>query len=237
LSLGLNLKLNKTDFYYLIRLFISILIGVFVVKDKISEGNIRQKNKALIFNAAKEEFVTYGFKGASIKRIAERANIPRANIHYYFQDKTDLYQQLLSNIIAVWNTDYDTLNADQEPKVALRAYIRAKVMHSKNDPYSSRIFASELIHGAPVLNDYLNNDFKAWLQSKVAVIDIWIEKGLIDKVNPHHLLFLIWSSTQHYADFNVQVLAALDKETMSDDDFEAVVVSLTQIILKGCGIE
>lgn len=208
-----------------------------MVKDKISEGNIRQKNKALIFNAAKEEFVTYGFKGASIKRIAERANIPRANIHYYFQDKTDLYQQLLSNIIAVWNTDYDTLNADQEPKVALRAYIRAKVMHSKNDPYSSRIFASELIHGAPVLNDYLNNDFKAWLQSKVAVIDIWIEKGLIDKVNPHHLLFLIWSSTQHYADFNVQVLAALDKETMSDDDFEAVVVSLTQIILKGCGIE
>lgn len=203
----------------------------------MSEGNIRQKNKAIIFNAAKKEFVTYGFKGASIKRIAERANIARANIHYYFQDKTDLYQQLLSNIIAVWNTDYDTLNADQEPKVALSAYIRAKVMHSRDDPDSSRIFASELIHGAPVLNDYLNTDFKTWLQSKVAVIDIWVEQGLIDKVNPHHLLFLIWSSTQHYADFNVQVLAALDKETMNDDDFEEVVASLTQIILKGCGIQ
>ncbi len=204
---------------------------------KVSEGSIRQKNKALIFNAAKEEFVTYGFKGASIKRIAERANIARANIHYYFKDKTDLYQQLLSNIIEVWNTDYDTLNAEHDPKVALSAYIRAKVMHSKNDPHSSRIFASELIHGAPVLNDYLNSDFKAWLQSKVAVIDIWIEKGLIDAVNPHHLLFLIWSSTQHYADFNVQVLAGLDKEAMNDDDFEEVVASLTQIILKGCGIK
>ena len=206
-------------------------------KAKISEGNIRQKNKAIIFSAAKEEFVTYGFKGASIKRIAERAKIARANIHYYFQDKTDLYQQLLSNIIEVWNTDYDTLNADQEPKVALSAYIRAKVMHSKNDPDSSRIFASELIHGAPVLNDYLNTDFKTWLQSKVAVIDTWIEKGLIDKVNPHHLLFMIWSSTQHYADFNVQVLAALDKDSMSNDDFEEVVSSLTQVILKGCGIK
>jgi len=208
-----------------------------VSKAKISEGNIRQKNKAIIFSAAKEEFVTYGFKGASIKRIAERAKIARANIHYYFQDKTDLYQQLLSNIIEVWNTDYDTLNADQEPKVALSAYIRAKVMHSKNDPDSSRIFASELIHGAPVLNDYLNTDFKTWLQSKVAVIDTWIEKGLIDKVNPHHLLFMIWSSTQHYADFNVQVLAALDKDSMSNDDFEEVVSSLTQVILKGCGIK
>ena len=207
-----------------------------MTKVSMSEGNIRQKNKAIIFSAAKKEFVTYGFKGASIKRIAERAKIARANIHYYFQDKTDLYQQLLSSIIKVWNTDYDTLNADQDPKEALSAYIRAKVMHSRDDPDSSRIFASELIHGAPVLNDYLNTDFKTWLQSKVAVIDTWVEKGLIDNVNPHHLLFLIWSSTQHYADFNVQVLAALNKEAMDDEDFEEVVASLTQIILKGCGI-
>ncbi|WP_245807517.1 TetR/AcrR family transcriptional regulator [Cognaticolwellia beringensis] len=205
-------------------------------KDKVLEGSIRQKNKAIIFDAAKKEFVTYGFKGASIKRIAERANIARANIHYYFKDKTDLYQQLLSNIIAVWNRDYDTLNVDNDPKEVLSAYIRAKVMHSKNDPDASRIFASELIHGAPVLNEYLNNDFKVWLNSKVMIIESWVKQGLIDPVNPHHLLFLIWSSTQHYADFNVQVVAALDKEAMSDDDFEDVVTSLTQIILKGCGI-
>tara|TARA_R110000822_G_scaffold67770_4_gene164867 strand:+ start:556 stop:1182 length:627 start_codon:yes stop_codon:yes gene_type:complete len=208
-----------------------------VAKEKVSEGSIRQKNKAIIFNAAKKEFVTYGFKGASIKRIAERANIARANIHYYFKDKTDLYQQLLSSIIAVWNNDYDTLTADKEPKQVLSDYIRAKVMHAKDDPDASRIFASELIHGAPVLNEYLHSDFKIWLQSKVNVIETWIKQGLIDDVNPHHLLFLIWSSTQHYADFNVQVVAALDKEAMSDDDFDAVVSSLTKIILKGCGIQ
>ena len=208
-----------------------------MAKEKVSEGSIRQKNKAIIFNAAKKEFVTYGFKGASIKRIAERANIARANIHYYFKDKTDLYQRLLSSIIAVWNNDYDTLTADKEPKQVLSDYIRAKVMHAKNDPDASRIFASELIHGAPVLNEYLHSDFKIWLQSKVNVIETWIKQGLIDDVNPHHLLFLIWSSTQHYADFNVQVVAALDKEAMSDDDFDAVVSSLTKIILKGCGIQ
>lgn len=208
-----------------------------MTKAKSSEGNIRKKNKALIFTSAKKEFVSYGFKGASIKRIAERANIPRANIHYYFKNKTDLYQQLLTNIIEVWNQDYDTLTVDQEPKEALSAYIRAKVMHSKNDPDSSRIFASELIHGAPVLAEYLNTEFKSWLQSKVEVIDTWVSKGLIDKVNPHHLLYLIWSSTQHYADFNVQVVAGLGKESMTEQDFEEVVASLTQIILKGSGIK
>jgi len=203
----------------------------------IPEGSIRQKNKLLILNAAKKEFVEHGFKGASIKRIAERADIPRANIHYYFKNKTDLYQQLLSGIVDIWNTHYDTLNVDDDPKIALAAYIRSKVIYSRDDPDASRIFASEIIHGAPVLKNYLTSDFKLWIKQKVSVIQTWIEKGLIDDINPYHLLFLIWSSTQHYADFNVQVLAAMDKSQMNDQDFEAVVDSLTLIILKGCGIK
>lgn len=198
--------------------------------------SIREENKRLIFNAAKKEFVTFGFQGASIKRIAERAGIPRANIHYYFKDKTDLYQQLLSGIIDIWNSNYDTLNADQDPKTALTEYIRSKVMYSRDDPDASRIFASEIIHGAPVLQDYLTTDFKAWVEQKVVVINAWIAQGKIDAINPYHLLFLIWSSTQHYADFNVQVLAALDKDKMTAPDYEEVVQSLTAIILKGCGI-
>ena len=202
----------------------------------MSEGSIRKKNKRLIMDSAKKEFVRYGFKGASIKRISERANLPRANIHYYFKNKTDLYQQLLKEIIDIWNTNFDTLNSEDNPKDVLTAYIRSKVIYSRDEPDASRIFASEIIHGAPILKDYLSNDFKTWIQQKVAVIQVWIDKGLINDINPYHLLFLIWSSTQHYADFNVQVLAALDKTEMTDDDFESVVESLTKFILKGCGI-
>jgi TetR/AcrR family transcriptional regulator len=201
------------------------------------QGNIREKNTTLILAAAKKEFVVYGFKGASIKRIAERAKIPRANIHYYFNDKTDLYKQLLDNILNTWNTRYDTLDVKLDPKVALTAYIRAKVMYSRDEPEASRIFASEIIHGAPVLQDYLSGDFKAWIDTKVKVIEGWIEKGLMDKVDPYHLLFLIWGSTQHYADFYVQVIAGQSKAKMTNEDFEAVIISLTSIILKGCGIK
>ncbi len=204
---------------------------------KSVDGQIRQKNKALILSAAKQEFVTYGFKGASIKRIAERAEIPRSNIHYYFEDKTDLYQQLFAGILEIWNSQFDTLNAEENAKTALTSYIRSKVMYSKQDPDASRIFASEIIHGAPHLQEYLSSDFKTWIQEKVAVIQTWIERKEIDEVNPYHLLFLIWGATQHYADFNVQVVTALDKKEMDDDDFESVVNSLTTIILKGCGIQ
>lgn len=204
---------------------------------KIVGGHIRQKNKALILEAAKKEFVLHGFKGASIKRIAEIAGIPRSNIHYYFLDKTEIYQELLNNIIQIWNANYDSLNEYDSPKETLTAYIRAKVMYSKEDPDASKIFASEIIHGAPVLKSYLSSEFQQWVNSKVSVIESWVKKGSIDPINPYHLLFLIWSSTQHYADFNVQVLAALDQDTMNDDDFEEVVTSLTTIILKGCGIQ
>jgi len=207
-----------------------------VVGKSVVDGNVRKKNKSLILNAAKSEFVMHGFDGASIKLIAERAGIPRANIHYYFADKTDIYQQLLDGILEVWNQNYDTLNAEDDPKTALTAYIRSKVMYSKEDPESSRIFASEIIHGAPVLNTYLSGAYKSWVQEKVAAIQSWIDKGQMDAINPFHLLFLIWGATQHYADFNVQVVAAMDKTQMSDQDFEDVVESLTKLVLKGVGI-
>lgn len=200
-------------------------------------GDIRKKNKALILNAAKKEFVAFGFKGASIKRIAERANIPRTNIHYYFANKMELYQELLSNILCIWNAKFDSLNMDDDPKTALSAYIRSKVMYSRDDPDASRIFASEIIHGAPVLNEYLSSDFKIWVQTKVEVIQYWIKQELIDDINPHHLLFLIWGATQHYADFNVQVLAAMGKQKMDEQSFESIVDSITTIVLKGCGVK
>ena len=132
---------------------------------KAEVGDIRKKNKALILNAAKKEFVTFGFEGASIKRIAERANIPRANIHYYFANKMELYQELLSNIVSIWNSTFDSLSIEDDPKTALSAYIRSKVMYSRDEPDASRIFASEIIHGAPVLNDYLSTDFKVWVHA------------------------------------------------------------------------
>ncbi|MFT6735123.1 MAG: TetR/AcrR family transcriptional regulator [Polaribacter sp.] len=207
-----------------------------MLNSKSISGSVRKKNEQLILDAAKKEFVVNGFQGASIKSIAARAGIPRANIHYYFEGKADIYRQLLDGILDTWNSGYDTLLADSTPKEALTAYIRSKIMYSKLDPDASRIFASEIIHGAPVLSDYLSGEFKHWIQSKVKVIESWIEKGQMDKVNPYHLIFLIWSSTQHYADFSVQVLAGLDKEKMADVDFEEVVESLTNIILKGCGV-
>ena len=183
------------------------------------------------------EFAEFGYKGASIMNIAKRAKLPRANVHYYFKSKLELYKKVLFDILKLWNDAFNQITPEDDPAEAIGAYIRAKVMYSKTNPLASKIFANEIIHGAPRINEYLNSDFRAWLRSKSSVIEQWIKQGKMDPVDPLFLIMLIWSSTQHYADFSTQVSAVMDKPQLSDKDYDDIANNLVHIILKGCGIK
>jgi len=203
-------------------------------KKSPSTGRVRKKNQSIILKAAEQDFLEHGFKGASIKGIAERAGIPRANVHYYYKNKEAIYSDILLEILSLW--DASIITSDEEPAKVLGDYIVAKVMYSKSNPEASRIFAGEFIHGAPRLQNYLNTSFKTWIDEVKATIEGWIAQGKMDVIDPLHLLFTIWGATQHYADFSPQVTAAMGKEKLSDEDFEQAAKTLSQIILKGCGI-
>lgn len=200
-------------------------------------GKIRTDNLAKIIEAAEFEFALSGFKGASIMSIAKRANLPRPNIHYYFPNKLELYNRVLMDVLALWNDAFDQITADDDPAVAIGDYIYAKVMYSKTNPLASKVFANELIHGAPHLSEYLNSDYREWLVGKSEVMQTWINQGKMDPVDPFYLILLIWSSTQHYADFSVQVSTVLGKQELADSDYEDIAANLQHIILKGCGIK
>ncbi|KAA0874408.1 TetR/AcrR family transcriptional regulator [Nitrincola tapanii] len=199
-------------------------------------GRIRQQNEALILSAAEIEFATCGFKGASIGKIALRAGLPKANLHYYFKNKISLYIAVLSNIFELWDSTLSELRAEDEPATALREYLRQKIEFSRLHPIASRIFASEILAGAPHMQRYFHEDFQAWFESHTQVFKTWMDQGKMDRVDPAHLMFLLWSSTQHYADFAVQIAAALGKETLEDEDYEQALETLTQVLLKGCGL-
>ena len=205
-------------------------------QNKYKTGQIRTDNRAKIIAIAEMEFAEFGYKGASIMNIAKRANMPRANVHYYFKSKLELYKKVLTDILQLWNQAFNQITPEDDPADAIAAYIRAKVMYSKTNPLASKIFANEIIHGAPRINEYLNSDFRDWLRSKSAVMEHWIKQKKMDPVDPLFLIMLIWSATQHYADFSTQVNAVLDKKALTDQDFEDIANNLTHIILKGCGI-
>lgn len=200
-----------------------------------SQQKTRLRNKHKILAAAAHEFKQYGFNGASISRIAETAELPRTNIHYYFKNKLALYGAVLTNIIDLWNNAFSNINSDDDPAQAIASYIDAKIEYSRINPTASIIFASEILHGAPYLSQYLATDFKCWIAEKAKVIEAWQAQGKLDKISAYHLLFTIWGATQHYANFAVEIEAALERP-LNTADFDEAKRTIKHIILKGCGM-
>ncbi|MBD1554373.1 TetR/AcrR family transcriptional regulator [Pseudomonas typographi] len=200
-------------------------------------SRIRQKNEEAIIHAAEDEFAKHGFKGTSMNTIALNAGLPKANLHYYFTNKLGLYVAVLSNIIELWDSTFNHLSADDDPAEALARYIRAKMEFSRRQPQASRIFAMEIISGGQCLNEYFSQDYRLWFKGRAAVFEAWIAAGKMDPVDPVHLIFLLWSSTQHYADFATQICRVTGKTRLTKQDFEMAASNLITILLKGCGIK
>ncbi|SEF84076.1 MULTISPECIES: TetR/AcrR family transcriptional regulator [Marinobacterium] len=201
-------------------------------------GRIRQKNESIILRAAEIEFANSGFKGASMNDIAQRADLPKANIHYYFKNKLGLYIAVLSDIIELWDSTLNAITPEDNPRDVLITYVQRKIEFSAQNPLASRIFAKELISGAPNMKEYFRDDYALWFKGRADIFRAWAAQGKIDpEVSPEHLIFLLWSATQHYADFSTQIEAALGKDQLEEADYQDAASTLLHIILKGCGIK
>lgn len=200
-------------------------------------GRIRQQNEANIIKAAEIEFAQNGFKGTSLNAVAERAKLPKSNILYYFKSKSGLYGAVLVDILEMWNQTLNEATVDSDPAKTLYHYIESKVHYSSTHPLASRIFAMEIIQGAPYLTPFLETDIKSWIDDRSAVIQAWIDAGKMKPIDPAHLIFLIWSSTQHYADFATQVKWALGKESYDNEDLTRATETIATLVLGGLGLE
>jgi len=204
---------------------------------KYRPGRIRERNREKILAAAEEEFALNGYKGATIQSIAERAGLPKSNVLYYFSNKTRMYSAMFDDILARWNRVFTEIRPEDDPAEALATFIRTKVEMSRKYPLSSRLFAMEIIQGAPFLMDHLRTNMREWVRGRAEVMQSWIDDGRMAPVDPVQLIFLIWSSTQHYADFQVQILMVENKAEYEKRDFDRAADFLTGMILRGCGLE
>ena len=202
---------------------------------KAASGKTRIQtiNEARILDAAKRVFAEHGFRGATVDEIAQRAEMSKPNLLYYFKSKKALYRAVLERTLDVWLEPLRALDAAGDPETELRRYIASKIEASRQDPEASRVFASEMLRGAPLLMDHLRGDLRHLVERKVAVIEQWIEEGRLAPVDPIHLIFMIWATTQHYADFAVQVKAVWGKGTLQTKEFERIEEAISVIILGG----
>ncbi|MBH3358691.1 TetR/AcrR family transcriptional regulator [Pseudomonas guariconensis] len=198
---------------------------------------IRRRNVEKILQAAEKVFAEKGYAGTSMGDIAEQAELPRSNLHYYFSTKDELYQAVLRDLLEVWKQDALCFERFEDPRVVLTSYIRAKMGHSRSRPLGSKVWAEEILHGAPLLGASLDDDLVHWALMKEAKIRRWVEEKRILPVEPSALLYMIWAATQHYADFGYQVTLLNGGEPLSDPAFERAVQTVTCVILRGIGLE
>ncbi|HSY87276.1 MAG TPA: TetR/AcrR family transcriptional regulator [Verrucomicrobiae bacterium] len=197
----------------------------------------RSDSEARIMAAAEQIFAETGFSGATTAMIAAKARLPKANVHYYFGTKERLYRAVLQRILEAWLASGDGIRADAEPAAAFADYIAAKIEASRRQPYASKVFANEILHGAPQLDDYLRGQVRRWVQDKAKVIDRWVAAGKMQPVDSPHLFFVLWAATQTYADFECQMRAVLKQRRLEPADYAAGTALITQMVLGACGIE
>jgi TetR/AcrR family transcriptional regulator len=170
---------------------------------------IQTRNRETILEAALEVFSQHGFRGATLDMIAAEAGLSKPNLLYYFPSKEAIHVTLLSQLMNTWLDPLRALDPGGDPVAEILAYARRKLEMSRDFPRESRLFANEIVQGAPRMQAALASDLKTLVDEKSAVIRGWAAQGKIADVDPHHLIFSIWALTQHYADFDVQVRAVL----------------------------
>lgn len=180
--------------------------------EAVQKTRIQARSEEAILDAALTVFSTYGYRGATVDQIAAEAGMSKPNLLYYFRRKEDIYVTLLERTLEDWLEPLKALDPDGEPVEELTRYITTKLEMSRDNPAASRLFANEILHGAPMIGDFLKGPLRRLVDDKAAVIRQWSELGRITAIDPYHLIFAIWATTQHYADFEVQVRAVTGKK-------------------------
>lgn len=189
--------------------------------------------RTAILDAALEIFSRFGLHGTSLDQVASMADVSKTNLLYYFASKEELYTSVLRQLLDVWLKPLQGFSAEQDPIEAIGEYIRVKLELSRDHPAESRLFCLEIIQGAPLMLAELEQPLRDIVEAKVRVIQGWIDEGKLAPVEPHHLIFSLWATTQHYADFASQINAVTGKSLDDPAFFEQTLANVRALILNG----
>ena len=199
----------------------------------IARPSIREGNERTILAAAEAVFAERGFGGATMAAIAARAGVPKPNVHYYFPTKEKLYRAVVEQVLTAWLDAAHSFDSSADPAEALTAYIGAKMDLAREMPLGSQIWASEIMRGAPVIQDFLDTTLTRWVRSRERVVRDWIALGKLRPLQPKVLFYMIWATTQHYANAAHEIATLENGRPLGDEAFERAKRQVIETILGG----
>jgi TetR/AcrR family transcriptional regulator len=199
----------------------------------VGKPSIRETNERAILAAAESVFAERGYSGATMSMIAARAGSPKANIHYYFPTKETLYRAVIERVLTAWLDAARSFDLSDDPVEALTGYIGAKMDLAREMPLSSQIYASEMMRGAPVVQDYLETTLRNWVEARSLVVRRWVAEGKLRDIEPKFLFYMIWATTQHYANAAHEIATLEGGRALSDEAFERAKRQVVETVLFG----
>lgn len=175
-------------------------------------SRIQLRNRRRILDAALDVFAVHGYRGATLDQIADAAGLSKPNILYYFAGKEEIHVTLLNQLMETWLDPLVEMDPGGDPLEEILAYVQRKLDMARDLPRESRLFANEILQGAPRMAPHLEADLKPLFDEKCGIIQSWIDAGKLAPIDPRHLIFAIWATTQHYADFGAQIRVLLDTD-------------------------
>lgn len=190
-------------------------------------SRIQTQKRGTIFAAALETFSKHGLRGTSLEMIAAQAGMSKQNLLYYFDGKEAIFVELIQQLTDLWLEPLAQIDAEGEPVAEVLAYVERKLTMSRDHPRESRLFAIEVLQGIPHISHLYEGPMKEMVDRTVALLQTWMDQGLLRAVDPHDLLFSIWANTQHYADFSAQI--TLFKPMTKDERYSNASTFLAQM--------
>jgi len=194
---------------------------------------VRAENERTLLEAAEQIFAEQGFAGATTAAIARRAGVPKANLHYYFATKEALYRAVVERVLTAWLAAAASFDTSEDPREALSAYIGAKMDLARAMPLSSCIWSAEIMRGAPIVQDFLDTTLTGWVASREKAVKRWIAAGTLKPIEPKVLFYMIWATTQQYANAAHEIATLNGGRPLDDDAFERAKRQVIDTIVSG----
>jgi AcrR family transcriptional regulator len=169
--------------------------------DTVTQDKTETKDRILF--AAKKEFAEKGFDGARMGSIAKRACANQALLHYYFEGKDKLYEEVLNRLFGLDRTDLLSeflKKTDLSPSenLYLIVYFMARLHLEAADPDLHRIISREIAEDRSQIKTLIRNYFIPQLKLLENIIEKGIESGEFEKTNPYFVILGFLSIIMFY---------------------------------------
>jgi AcrR family transcriptional regulator len=177
---------------------------VAVPKSAAPRQRQKEVTRAAILEAALQIFAEQSFEGAATRDIAARAGVNHAMIKYYFENKTELWKEAVIFLFARMRRELSLSPEQMEQlhgEAALayaKTYFSNYIRYCARYPEHARLMIQETIRDGERL-DWATEHFLIENKKRAEFLVRWMQdRGLVPKVSPSAMLFMIVGASQLY---------------------------------------